>query len=222
MKTVFVLVEGQTEETFVREVLHEPFLIRHHLLLLPQIVATSRRRRHFGGITGYGKLRRDLKRLLGQPSASAVTTMVDLYALPRDFPGLDAQETRSAGDCYARVRALERAFARDLDDPRFIPYLSLHEFEALVLAGADHFHDLIPQVDLPDLADRIARLGAPEEVDDGPETHPSARLRRLIRGYRKTADGPRVAARAGIEVLCERCPHFSSWIERLRGLGSDP
>ena len=39
-----------------------------------------------GGITSFGQVERDLRRLLGDTSAALVTTMFDLYGLPDDFP----------------------------------------------------------------------------------------------------------------------------------------
>jgi hypothetical protein len=52
--------------------------------------------------------------------------------LPADFPAYD--QALSAIDPYMRVEVLESAMAADISDSRFIPYIQLHEFEALVLA----------------------------------------------------------------------------------------
>ena len=58
--------------------------------------------------------------------------MFDLYALPADFPGY--AEARREVDPYGKVRILEDALGNDIADRRFIPYIQLHEFEALILA----------------------------------------------------------------------------------------
>jgi hypothetical protein len=131
MKKVHILVEGQTEVTFVREVLY-PHLFSHGIVLQPKLVVTKRVKAggHFkGGVVSYDQVKRDLERLLRDTSASLVTTLLDYYGLPTDFPG---QGTKPGGDCYARVTHVEDAFARDIADPRFLPHLVLHEFEALV------------------------------------------------------------------------------------------
>jgi len=64
------------------------------------------------------------------------TTMFDLYGLPVDFPGY--AEARRQADPYLRVAILERALEADihaeLNDTRFLSYVQLHEFEALLLA----------------------------------------------------------------------------------------
>jgi hypothetical protein len=62
-----------------------------------------------------------------------VTTLFDLYGLPKDFPGLD--EHQADKDTNRRCDALQATLGQEFDDPRFIPYLQRHEFEALVLAS---------------------------------------------------------------------------------------
>ncbi len=131
MKRVLILVEGQTEETFVREVL-APHLLARNVALTPTILATRRVKSggHFkGGATSYAKVQGDLHRLLKDTGAERITTMLDYYGLPDDFPGLTDRPT---GTCYQRVEHVERAFQADIAHPRFLPYLALHEFEALL------------------------------------------------------------------------------------------
>ena len=70
--------------------------------------------------------------------------MIDLYALPNDFPGTDAFTGR-AGSLSPR-RRLGSALAEDIDDPRFMPYIQLHEFEAVLLADAGKIADVLRPV----------------------------------------------------------------------------
>ena len=89
MRKVLVLVEGQTEEKFVKEVLN-PHLNNYGKYLIPTLVNTKivKSGPNFkGGIISYTQVRRDLMRLLGDTSALRVTTMFDLYGLPGEFPG---------------------------------------------------------------------------------------------------------------------------------------
>lgn len=131
--------------------------------------------------------------LLGDSSAVVITTMVDYYRLPQDFPG---QTNRPPGTPIDQTRYLERALEADIDDPRFLPYLSLHEFEALVLATLDDY-------------------SKPEEIDGEPETHPSKRLESRFPTYKKTVDGVLWTQKAGLDHLRSRCPHFDEWISKL-------
>ncbi len=89
MRKVLILVEGQTEERFVKDVL-QPYLWDGGVHPEPKIVTTKRVKRgaHFkGGITNFKKVEDDLRRFLGDTDAALVTTMFDYYGLPDDFPG---------------------------------------------------------------------------------------------------------------------------------------
>src|SRR5262245_7343839 len=89
MKLVRILVEGQTEETFVRDVLG-PALWERGVSLRETVVATKRVKaggKFKGGVTSYRQVATEVRLLLGDSSAHLVTTMLDFYRLPRDFPG---------------------------------------------------------------------------------------------------------------------------------------
>ena len=89
--------------------------------------------------------------------------MFDLYALPVDFPGFeDAARTNQP---YQRVQTLEDALGMDIADPRFVPYIQLHEFEALLLSDPSmldsQFHGYEDEIrNLVEMASRIRVAGA--------------------------------------------------------------
>ena len=56
--------------------------------------------------------------------------MVDLYALPSEFPGWD--EAKGKTHPIERVAVLEKALETEFAESRFLPFIQLHEFEALV------------------------------------------------------------------------------------------
>ncbi len=217
MKRVLILVEGQTEETFVRDLL-EPHLSRRGVFPVPILAKTKRTpsgQTFKGGIPSYQKVRRDLLRLLGDTGAILVTTMIDYYGLPEDFPGKDSLP---GGSPYERVAHLEKAFRDDIGHPRFLPFLVLHEFEALLFAQPQEIANQFPGH--RGVQELLREVGSsnPEEINDGPDTHPSARIRRYLRGYRKRHHGPLIAARIGLERIRSRCPHFDAWVRKLEGL----
>jgi hypothetical protein len=148
------------------------------------------------------------------------TTMFDLYALPMNFPGYaDAQKLR---DPYAKVGMLEESMARDIGDRRFIPYLQLHEFEALVLADAGKLSWMFPDhTGLNNLVRMSSAFASPELIDDGKETAPSKRIIREIPEYEgmKVSVGPVTAGMIGLEVLRKRCRHFGEWLSKLENIG---
>jgi len=118
MKKVLISVEGQTEETFIGEVLRARFTPTQ-LYLEPVLLKTRQvpgRPADKGGYVPYPRIRREIQALLGDTSAVAVTTMYDLYALPHTFPGYDSLPEGSGAQ---RVAYLEEALSRDIDDARF-------------------------------------------------------------------------------------------------------
>lgn len=218
MKRVFVSVEGQTEETFVRDFL-APHLSTSDIFLQPVVLSTKRPaagEKFKGGATGWSQIEREIRLLLRDSSVAAVTTMFDLYGLPADVPGLVASSGLSP---YQRVNVVESSIDSALNETRFRPYLQLHEFEALVFvapeiaarrSGSPHVLEAM------NLAIGVA--GSPELVNESPLTAPSKRLRSMWPGYVKTLDGPAVAAEAGLPALPASCPHFGEWVTWLLSL----
>lgn len=150
-KRVLALVEGQTEERFVKDVIAS-HLISRDVFVIPKIVTTKRVKQgpdFKGGITEYDKVERDLRRLLGDTDAASVTTFIDYYGLPSEFPGI---ATRPVGAPLQRALHVESEWYRRIDHPRFRPYLMVHEFEALLfskpeeLSKALYQPSLVPQL----------------------------------------------------------------------------
>lgn len=223
MIRLHVFVEGQTEEAFIKTVLR-PHLATFGLQVNASIVITrvnTRLGRIFrGGLTKYEKLRNFIVRSIKREAKNDVrfTTMFDLYALPKDFPDLDS--ARKMRDPYARIEALENAFAKDIDDWRFLPYVQLHEFEALVLAGLEYLPELydVDEEQLGALAREVRKKG-PELVNDGIQSTPSKRLMACIPDYNKLATGLLVTEAVTIPGLVAACPHFGQWVTQLQSLG---
>ena len=216
---LFVICEGQTEETFANIVLAPHFLpsgtyVRP--LVLPNVKG-GHARRNKGGRNSYRVARQSINSAMEQHHRDGVwfTTMFDCYALPQDFPRPPQDIPAASRD---KVAALEKAMADDLLSDslwRFTPDLQLYEFEALILADIDLLGEEFPERRnaLAALRSNLAGL-APEEVNDGTATHPSARIIRQIPEYegRKASVGPVLAARIGLDRLRQRCPHFGAWI----------
>lgn len=209
--------EGQTEETFVRDVL-APHL-KSRLELTPVLAKTKRTKAGAtfkGGISSYSQVKKEIRQLLRNSNMVLVTTMIDYYGLPNDFPG---QDTLPAGTPYERVRHLEDAFQNDIGDPRFLPFLVLHEFEALVFAGLHHLPSVLPgcEKQVSHLTQAISGL-SPKEINEGHTTHPSARICQHLPDYQKRLHGPRVVQRTGLDTLRQKCPHFADWMHRLESV----
>jgi hypothetical protein len=220
------IVEGQTEETFVRDVIIPHLASSHSVWGKVRCVTTNRKRKIRGGgfNTNYKVLRDDILLWMkeDQNLDMKFTTMLDLYALPPDFPGYN--DAGKHCDAYQRVDALERAFGQDIQDTRFIPYIQLHEFEALLLADPQKldWEYLKHDQGIRNLVDMVSHFDSPELIDDGQETAPSKRIIREIPEYEgmKASAGPIVAEKIGLPTLRDRCRHFNNWLSRLEQVGS--
>ena len=210
------IVEGQTEERFVNTVLRDHFADQS-VVAVAHCVTTRRDHRakhlkHRGGLTTYRHARDDIHRWLQEDSSgnARFTTMFDLYGLPTDFPRY--ADAARVSDPYERVEILETALSEAIGDRRFIPYIQLHEFEALLFADPQQLETqfLDRPSEIQQLIETAKRLGSPELVDDGPTTAPSKRITAAIPDYRsrKASAGPIVAAKIGLQVLQSQCRHF--------------
>ncbi len=216
MKKIHILVEGQTEKVFVDETL-APHLWTREITIVPKVVVTKQMKSGMqfkGGVTSYGKIKDGIHCLLADSSAALVTTMIDYYGLPEDAPGYAA---RPMGTCQARVEHLERAIAEDIDHPRFLPNLMLHEFEALLFVDPSAYtHLFSDNVVIRNKLDGIRKsFTSPEEIDEGPATAPSKRLLNEFPTYHKTLHGPAAAAAIGLDKIRGCCAHFRRWLETL-------
>ncbi len=225
MRRVLVLVEGQTEETFFNGV------IRPHLTALGidancTRICTQREqgRRTFRGGHGHkwGHIERDIRLLLGS-KPDRVSTLIDLYAFPRDMPGFPSPWPNTTQD---RVAVLSAAFAAAIDDVRFLPGLLVHEFEGLLFSDVDKLVDVVSLVAgeaaqaKPALQAVRDRFGTPEDIDDGVDTAPSKRILEIVGTYAKVSHGPRIAQAIGLPSLRQACPHFDGWLQRLEKIGT--
>ena len=229
---LYILVEGDTEERFANQVL-VPHLINFSVCAYVSRVITRGRRGRpeaQGGGRSYRVWKNDLTIWIKQQEHRPnvwFTTMLDLYGLEalRDgFPGFDT--CRDFADPYRKVASLEQAWKQDIDFYRFVPYLQLHEFEALLLVDSatlkHRFVEHTRQVDR--LIAEIKDTGKqPEQINDGLETAPSKRIIRHLPQYgRQKADaGSSAAQTIGLPRLCEACPHFGSWVKSLEKLGRE-
>lgn len=221
---LYVTVEGQAEKEFADKAL-KPHLAGFAIDVRPRVVVTNRKLGKRGGILDFDKIRGDLVRLMKQDThpEARFTTMVDLYALPSEFPGW--KEARKKSVPLDRVKVLERALAEEVGESRFLPFVQLHEFEALLYCDLTELQRRIAGSDagVKALQTEVGNT-APEEINDGVTTAPSKRIIRYVPIYErnKVRIGAPAAAAIGLSVLRSRCPHFGDWLARLESLGRLP
>lgn len=216
-KRVLILVEGQTEERFVKDLL-APTYWSANLYIEPTLLTTKRVKdgpNFKGGVSNFTKFENDLKRLLNNSGDALVTTFLDYYALPNDFPGMPSRRAHWTG--IQSVQHLEKEMYLHFGSPRnFLPFLALHEFEALLFSDEHSLPTVMTATHKQAEFSSISQsFSTPEEINNSPITAPSKRILKLFPGYRKTLHGPITAKRIGLEQIRMSCPHFSNWISKL-------
>jgi hypothetical protein len=216
-RKAYILVEGQTEETFTKEVLSSS--MPPGLYLQPVVIATKRVNsggKFKGGVPSYPKVRGEVLRLLADKSAVCVTTMLDYYALPVSFPARSEPQGLTSTE---KVRCVETAWETDINNRRFRAYLSLHEFEALLFSEPTAIASGFAKPELGKTLTSIrSSFTTPEDINDNPTTAPSARLEALFPRYSKPFFGTLIASRIGLDRMTAECPHFATWVKFLKSL----
>lgn len=228
MVRLYLFAEGQTEQTFATSLLR-PHLAAYEVYLEnPILIAHAKKkgRIHRGGGRNYLPMKNDIMRFLKQEKAGNVffTTMLDLYAIHPEFPGLNESE-KFRRNPIERVEFLERSFENDIADHRFIPYLQLHEYEAYLFSDPECF-ELIESgrtKEIEALRAVAEQHDTPELIDDAPETAPSKRIEALFPDYgrSKSVFGPQLAVAIGLPAIRAKCPHFNQWLKRLESLSAE-
>ncbi|MFO0578361.1 MAG: DUF4276 family protein [Polyangia bacterium] len=215
-KRALILVEGQTEERFVKDVLAPAFWAKQ-LYLAPTILVTKRVKdgpNFKGGVTSFAKFKNDAQRLIYSAGGALVTTLIDYYGLPLDFPGMTH---RPAGSPINRVMHIENEIRATLQyPPNFVPFLILHEFEALLFSEPSVLPQVMTDVSKQQHLTTIRQsVSTPEDINERPEYAPSKRILACFPSYNKTLHGPLTAERIGLARMRAECPHFAAWLSML-------
>ena len=219
MIRVHVLVEGEAEVTFVKEVLL-PYFIQREIHLVPRRLGKPRHKR---GICGYPLAQREILVTLKQEALAFCTTMFDYYAMPRDWPKREEARRKPFAE---RAVMIEAAMLTDVSDQlgnrfncsRFIPYVQMHEFEALLFSDPKLLADGLELADCSATQSIRDQFQSPEEINDSQQTAPSKRIMGLNRGYSKVTDGVLISQKIGLGAMRVQCPHFNGWIGKLEAL----
>ena len=226
MSRLLVHVEGETEESFVNEVL-SPHLYDHGFSRVSaRLIGSARQRNRRGGIKAWSAVRKDIVNHLREDRRSIATTMVDYYGLPQT--GSEAWPGRELASGFLlsakKARTVETALLEDIaqvmgprfEQERFIPYVMMHEFEALLFSDCYGFGRGIGR---PKLVSKFQEIrdgfDHPEEIDDSPETAPSKRVSEVFPEYQKPLMGTLAVLEIGLEPIRAACPHFGSWLDLL-------
>ncbi len=227
MARLLILVEGETEETFVNELLGPHLLRKGFESVSAKLMGNARLRSQRGGVRPWPSVKTEIVRHLRTDLAVFVTSMVDYYGMPSDPKKTSAWPGRfeSSKLEYAEKASLvESALSAEIqaefgDARRFIPFIVMHEFEALLFSDCGRFANGIGRGNLAKKFQAIRdAFNSPEEINDSPLAHPSRRVVDLVPAYQKPIDGNIAALEIGFDRIRSECPHFRGWIERLESL----
>ena len=227
VRRLLVHVEGDTEELFVNELLASHLYEHGYDEVSARKIGNARQRQKRSGIPAWESARTGIVRHLKGDKSCLVTTMVDYYGLPqsgsRKWPGRTQISRTMQAHQKARyieneiMKDLQKVMPADFDQRRFIPFVMMHEFEALLFSDCRRFANGIGHKELAkDFQVIRDAFPTPEDIDDSPRTAPSKRIRDFCPQYEKSLMGPLASLEIGIEAMCRECPHFADWLQRLK------
>jgi hypothetical protein len=223
MKRIIIVVEGVTEERFVRGVLY-PHFILIGLSVEPQQWITNRKLGVAGGGRSFNLIENHVRRQMaryGTDQNMYLSVMIDLYAFPRQGNSIYDDDVISAREGSEKVILLEEKMKTLFNYYRFIPYVQLHEFETLLFSKPEALRHFFTDKENGINALKLETSGlSPENINDTRENAPSKRIIRHIPQYerQKATAGPITAQQIGLPLLREKCPHFNEWILKLENI----
>lgn len=221
-KRLHITAEGHSEEKFVRDVLSN-HLGDFNISVDARRVLTKKDKfkSYRGGIARFEKFKKDITNWLLEDNKADVrfSTMIDLYGLPKDFPG--QIEASKKQDPYEKVKILESKLEEEIDDKRFIAYIQLHEFESLVFSKPEmiKYEYYGRESEVSKLEKMLKEKESnPELINDSAVTAPSKRIVSLIPEYDKVNSGVLILKAIGIDHIRNQCKHFNEWLAKLEAL----
>ena len=211
MKRIYIIVEGQTEQEFVKSMI-APYLQQSGIYsVTPVLIRTSKSGR--GGFVNYEHLKNDAVKLLrSQKDDFIVSMFVDFFRIP-EIPLKEKWEQMT--NHKEQVEEMEKCIKDDIKDRRFIPYIQLHEFEALLFSSNKGFETYFTKDNALETQQIIDAFDNPEEINTTPSGAPSKRLLAIKDDYEKVIEGNLIALEVGMNEILIKCPRFKAWIEKL-------
>ncbi len=213
---IVALVEGKTEQIFIQDIV-SPYLAGKSIYITPIIISKPGQK---GGDVKFSRVKNDIELHLKQRPDTFLTLFVDYYGIKSDWPGLKAAKKQSmpSGKAEKINRAtknrVNKLFGDYGSDRRFIPYVAMHEFEALLFSGPQELADQL-RVPLSDIDKILKECGEPEKIDDSPHSAPSKRLENLSSRFKKTSTGIAIAKEISLDKMREHCPIFNTWLTEI-------
>jgi hypothetical protein len=220
---IYAIVEGQTEQAAFREVI-TPYLANRGISFSSVLVGKPSKK---GGNCCWARVLANICKLLRQENETYITTFFDYYALPNDW--LNWQKSKEATLYTEKAEILEKGMKQSLlekmptlNPARFIPYIQMYEFEALLFSDTEVMEKVL-NVEGKHLQKIVDDFGGNcETINDSPVTAPSKRLGQIVPSYKKgsstNAHGWQIIKQIGIEKIRKKCQRFNAWLKQLENI----
>jgi hypothetical protein len=222
---IYIIVEGQTEQTFVRDVL-APQMATQGIYLYPALIGKLG---HKGGNIRFDRVKQDIGHFLKQRHDTYISTMFDYFRIDSMWPGKKEVDQKIQNGAtltaFDKAELLEtstyqnivKTFSKYHPENRFIPYIEMHEFEALLFSDVNILAEK-SKIEVLHLQKIIEEYKNPEEINDDPVKSPAKRLKTLNHTYQKVVMGKVIAKAIGIPSIRKKCAHFNDWLTKLEEL----
>lgn len=212
---VIAIVEGKTEQFFIERIL-APYIGHKKIGIRATQVSKPGQK---GGDVRFSRAKRDLELHLKQRSDTYVTTFIDYYGT-KEWPGLDLVSPKALPAQIAKTvneatkTQVVSLFSEQQAERRFIPFVAVHEFEALLFSDTGILARQLG-IDESKVVTVISECGSPEAINNNPLTAPSKRLDAWSANgkFLKTTMGVTIAKKIGIEKIRNKCPLFNEWLK---------
>ena len=219
---LFILLEGQSEEVFCKQIL-KPYFETKNIFLKYSIFSTGKKyngTKYRGGITDYSKFTKDINNVLNDQSYDLITTFIDFYGFLKIAPFKDEIDE---SNCYARVAQTENRLRKDIkNNKRFLPYMNLHEYEIIYYIDETITKKILNNnFDGKKYKKIIQNYKNIETINENPDDAPSKRLERICPSYDKIYHSTLISQELQLTSILDKCKHFKEWIDQIEKKTSD-
>lgn len=215
---VVVIVEGRTEEIFIKKLLGE-YLADRKIYMIPiQMTKPGQK----GGDVRFNRVIKDISLHIKQRNDTYISLLFDYYGV-KEWPGLEEAKRKKEPQDIAKVindatqHAVNNKLSKYHSSKRFVPNVSIHEFESLLFSEPNILARVL-NVNLSETKSIVDQFSNPEMINNARDTAPSKRLESLNSHFKKTITGINIAQEIGIELMRSKCHVFNKWIDRLENL----
>ncbi len=212
---VVVIVEGKTEEIFIKQLLSK-YLAEKNIYMTPIQISKPGQK---GGDVRFSRAIKDISLHMKQRADTYISLFFDYYGV-KEWPGIEDAQKKTEPQEIAKVinDATRQAVNKELSEyrsyTRFIPNVVVHEFEALLFSDPQTLAQAL-KIDIAAIKSIADQFEDPEKINNSRETTPSRLLEKLYSRYKKTSTGIIIAQELGVELMRRKCQVFNNWIERL-------